>query len=953
MLRRLIPALALPAALLLGACAPQRAGLTSTPAPRPLWAMSQSDIAIDPAFRTGTLANGMRYIVRRGTNPAGTAMVRLDIAAGSLDERDDERGYAHFVEHMAFNGSTRVPEGEMVKLLERAGLAFGADTNAQTNFQRTLYMLDLPRTDPALLDTALMLMRETASELTFAPGAVDRERGVILAEMRDRNSWGFRAAVNEMGFANPAARYVARVPIGTTATLEAATADRLRAFWQRNYVPAKATLVVVGDIVPAAAEAAIRQHFESWTRAAAEPQPDAGPVAFADKGRTAIYLDPALSERITASRHAPWQDERDSVATRRESLLRQIGYDIVNRRLQRLARQDDPPFRSAGLGTGDLFRAGRTTSLVVDTIDGGWRRGLGAALAEYRRALAHGFTAAEVAEQVANVRTAHRNAAASSQTRSTASLVSAALALVRDDVVPATPESSLERLEAFVPQITPDAVLAALRRELVPLDDPLLRFSGRKAPDGGADALRGAWQAAMKGPLAADRNATAQPFAYTDFGTPGTVVSDTREPVYGIRTVRFANGVRLNLKPTTLERDRVLVSLNLDGGDMLDTRANPLATEMMQAFGAGGLGRHSQDDLQTILAGRTVGFNLGSGAETFATSAQTTPADLELQLQLMAAFVTDPGYRREGETLYRQYINNLFARKDAAPGSALGAALGGILSDNDPRFTLQPVEAYRALSFAGLKDALADRLAHGAIELAVVGDIPEDRAIALVARTFGALPLREANFRPYPEQRQRPFTGDLTPRTVRHTGPADQAILRLTWPTRDDSDPLDVLRLELLERVMRIELTESLRERLGKAYSPAAESQASSVWRGYGTFAVAASVALADVPATRAAITATIADLRREPVSADVLLRARQPLLEAVENGLKTNSGWLGLVARAQSRPDRIERQQRAAERIGQLSAADVLAMARRYLDPQAAVEVAVIAADTALPAPR
>ena len=140
--------------------------------PAPVWAFEKSDLAPDPGFRFGRLPNGMRYVIRHNESTKATAEVRLQIDAGSLDERDSERGFAHFVEHMAFNGSTHVPEGEIVKLLERAGLAFGADTNAQTSFEHTLYMLSLPRNEPALLDTALMLMRETASELTFAPEAV-------------------------------------------------------------------------------------------------------------------------------------------------------------------------------------------------------------------------------------------------------------------------------------------------------------------------------------------------------------------------------------------------------------------------------------------------------------------------------------------------------------------------------------------------------------------------------------------------------------------------------------------------------------------------------------------------------------------------------------------------------------------------------------------------------------
>ena len=954
MLRRLIPALALLPillpTLLLAACAPHPGAVASTPPPRPVWAMDQSDITIDPLFRTGTLANGMRFVVGRGTNPAGTALVRMEVAAGSLDERDDERGYAHFVEHMAFNGSTRVPEGEMVKLLERAGLAFGADTNAQTNFHYTLYTLDLPRADPALLDTALMLMRETAGALTFAPEAVTRERGVVLSEMRDRNSWALRAAIDEMGFVNPGARYTARIPIGTTAALDAATGDTLRAFWQRTYVPAKTTVIVIGDFDPAVAEASLRQHFTDWAAAPAAPQPGAGPVRFGDTGRTAIYLDPALSERVTASRHGPWLDERDSSAQRRESLLRQIGYDIVNRRLLRLSRQPEAPFRNAALGTGDVFRAGRTTSLMVDTVDGGWRKGLAAAVTEYRRALAQGFTPAEVAEQVAIVRTAHRDGAAAAETRANAALVGAALALIRDDVVPATPASSLQRLEAFIPQITPAAVLAALQRELVPLGDPLLRFAGRKAPDGGAKAIRAAWQDAMRAPLAAAGEAQTETFAYIRFGEPGSVIADTREPAYGIRTLRFANGVRLNIKQTGLEKDRVLVSLNLDGGDLLETTATPLVTELTAAFSSGGLGKHSQDALQSILAGRTVGFDLSSGAESFTAMAATTPGDLELQLQLMTAYLTDPGYRPEGEVLYRQYIANFFARKDASPGSALGTALGGILSDNDPRFTLQAPEAYRALTFAGLQSAIGDRLAHGAIEIGLVGDVAEDQAIALVARTFGALPAREPEFRAYADQRQRPFTNDRSRRVVRHTGPADQAIVRFTWRTRDGDDAREALQLELLEKVARIELTDSLREQLGKAYAPAADSDTPRTWPGYGTFAIAASVNLADLPATRSAMLDTVAGLRAAPVTADVLQRARQPLLEALVNGLKTDRGWLALVERAQSRPDRIARHRQAAAIVRDLTAEDLRAVAVRYLDPAAALEIAVIPTGAAVP---
>jgi len=929
----------------LSACAPHADRVASAPAQleKPAWAFQISDVPVDPGFRFGQLDNGLRFVIRQNATPKGTALVRMEIAAGSLDESDGERGFAHFVEHMAFNGSTNVPEGEMIRLLERHGLAFGADTNAQTSFDRTTYLLDLPRNDPQLLDTALMLMRETASELSISQEAVDRERGVILAEMRDRNSWALRNLEDQIAFVTPGSLYAQRLPIGTVETLNAASSENLRAFWQREYVPGQATLIVIGDFPPEDVEAKIRARFASWTPAEAEPQPDAGPVFPKDKGRTDIYVDPALSERITASRNGAWLDEPDTIARRQENMLRQVGYGIINRRLQRVARQADPPFRGAGFGTGSVFKAGRTTNLVVDTVDGQWKRGLTSAAEEYRRALSFGFTDAEVAEQVANIRTASQNAAASADTRSNGTLTGAVFALLRDDIVPATPQSSLERLESFIPQITPKSTLAALKREAVPLDDPLIRFQGRKPPEGSETAIRAAWDRAMHGKVKRGEGSELGSFAYTDFGTPGTVTSDTREAALGIREVRFANGVRLNIKRTDIERDRVNIQLSVDGGSLLNTRENPTATEMVGFLAAGGLGKHSQDDLQSILAGRTASSDLSSTPETFVSAVQTTPRDLELQLQVLAALVSDPGYRPEGEVRFRLNINNFFAQIRATPVSALANSLGAILSDDDPRFTLQEPDVYRKLTFERLKTDISGRLENGAVEIGIVGDIDEDQAIALVAQTFGALPVREPDFGDYAQQRQRSFTADRSPRVVRHTGPADQAILRFVWPTRDDSDADAALALELLERIVQIELTETLREKLGKAYSPSAGSAPSRTWRNYGTFSINASVDVQEVPATRAAVIETIASLRDAPISDDIFQRARQPMIEAHDNALKSNRGWMALVDRAQTEADRIDRFQNVKPRLMAITPAQIQALARQYLGAGNAVEVLVL----------
>ena len=916
------------------------------------WDLEHSEFTPDDEWLFGRLDNGLRYIVRANDRPEGTAELRMEIATGSLDERDEERGFAHYVEHMAFNGSTNVPEGEMVKLLERLGLSFGADTNASTGLERTQYRLSLPNTDPALLDTALMLMRETACELTFDAEAVEREKGVILSERRVRNSYRMQNLIDGLAFVYPDARAPERLPIGALETLEAADAAALRAFWQREYVPSDTVIVLVGDIDPEAAAAMIEARFADWRPAPSPDQPDSGPVDIADRGRTDIFLDPALSETVTLTRHSQWEKRLDTRETRERELLVGIGRAIVGRRLQALQRSEDPPFQGVSLSTGDFDEAARSTSLTISSEDGAWPRALDAAVAEVRRALQYGFTDAEIAEQVANVRAAFENAAANSATRSHGAYVNQAFGVARGYGVPDTPAERLALFEDFARGITADTVLAALRDDTAELDEPLIRYTGKTAPAGGEAALRAATRLAFEREVVAPREREVAEFAYTDFGRAGTVVADTVEPRHGIRQVRFENGVMLNLKPTDLSRDRVSVQVAIDGGYMLRDRDNPLAVELAGLLTAGGLGEHSRDELQSINAGRRVGTGLSIGGDVFAMVAATTPRDLERQLQLMTATLSDPGYRAEGLATWRRSLPDFFARLGRTPASALGEAVGPVLSDNDPRFVRAPIEAYQALDYAGLRDVIANRLDEGAIEIAIVGDFDPDEAIALVGRTLGALPAREPAFRDYAEARERAFTGDRRVVTVTHGGEPDQAQVQYYWPTADDSDWELTSRLTLLSRVVRVALTDTLREELGQTYSPGTSSNQSSTYTGYGTFSVGSAVDVADVDATRAAIEQTLRYLIENGVSDDLLERARTPILESLRNRLKSNGSWMAYVARSQSEPERLQRNDEAIARQEAITPAELQALAARYLDPEDAVVFVVVPerADTSEP---
>ena len=371
----------------------------------------------------------------------------------------------------------------------------------------------------------------------------------------------------------------------------------------------------------------------------------------------------------------------------------------------------------------------------------------------------------------------------------------------------------------------------------------------------------------------------------------------------------------------------------------------------MNIFVRGGLEAHSLDDLYSIFAGRAVSLNFGSGEDYFGGYLATTPDDLKLQMQVLTAFTPHPRYRSEAINQYRSYLPNFYARLNATPEGAIGSQIGAILSDNDPRFSLAEREVFEKLTFDDLKAAIGDRLEKGAIEIGLVGDFDEEQAIAAVAATFGALPEREAEFRDYDEARTRQFTQNRSPRVLHHKGEADQAIVEFYWPTTDDRDYREDVRLRLLAELLQIKVTDQIREQLGASYSPAARSFTSSIYPGYGYIQISTNVASDDVEKVSEAVRHIAAELSApaplagspstpSPIAADELARARTPILENIANSVKSNTAWLGVVDSAQSKPAKLDRFRSGGAAFGTVSADELLAMARTYLSPDRALLV-------------
>ncbi len=926
--------------------APASAAATVNPqtAAAKAWNFAASDIAVDPNIVFGVLPNGMKYALLKNSTPKDSVLVRLRFDVGSFAEADDQRGLAHFLEHMVFNGSTHVPEGEMVKLLERKGLAFGADTNAVTGFDKTVYQLDLPNASDDLVDTGLMLMRETASEVTIDPAAVDRERGIILSERRARDSYQLRSLIDQLDFQMRGMKVASRIPVGTEEVIKTAPASRIRDIYDRYYRPERATLVMVGDFDPAAIEAKIKARFSDWKgRGPAGTDPDIGGIDFKRAEAADDFIDPAIQDSVTISAFKPWVDEIDSKAKRARKLAEDVGEAILSRRLAKIALDENSPILAGYFSDNDGWKRFDQVSVGAVAKEGAWKDALALVEQEWRRAVQYGFTQAEVDEQIANRRTALKNAVAGVDTRRSDTMADVLVKAADGSFVVVRPETTQAMFDAVAPTLTADAVTAAFRKRMEGLSPPLARVTAKAPIAGGTGAILAALDASQQVAVTAPAAAASVKFAYDNFGTPGTVVSDTRIDDLGIRRIRFANNVMLNIKKTDFQKDRVYLSLRVDGGNLLATREDPTKVALAGSLMLGGLEAHSFDELRTILAGRTVNPAFGASDDAFGGSALTSPEDFGLQAELMAAFLTHPGYRADGLALIRRYLPQQYAANDATPAAVIGRDAGGILAGDDPREQTPPLARMMALDWAQLKPAIADSLAHGAIEIGVVGDIDEQAAIDAIAKTFGALPERRAAFDPHADARVRHFATDRSERTLIHKGPAEQAEIRVYWPARDDSDLTEAMRLNLLSRLMQLKLTEELREKLGESYSPGAGVSLSDEYPGYGYLLAASNVDYKDLATTRAAVFAIAKELRDAPVDADLLDRARKPLLESMTKARRENSYWLPYVAEATSRADRLDRSRNSLAIVEAATPAELQTLAQRYLlDDKALVIKAV-----------
>ncbi len=944
------------ASILLISCGSNDAAQTEPPAADlpPLdsvdFAHEASDLVMDEDILYGRLPNGLRYATMSNDTPSRTATLLMRFDVGSLDETDETRGLAHFLEHMAFNGSEAIPEGEMIKRLERLGLAFGPDTNASTGFDQTMYQLELPDISDSLLDEALEIFRETAQRLTLAPDAIDRERGIILAEKRAGNSPAFRAQIAALDFQTAGSGLVDRLPIGTIETIQSVTPEQFRDFYTAQYRPEDTFIVLVGDRPAEQLAQKIEAAFADWVNDAPPVDDAAVPAIRFDEPRFGVFFDPEVLSYVslsTISDVAPKDERRDTVANRKNKLPLYFADLMLNRRFAKTVRAGEANFTDASSEVSDFFDAAEIASLLVMAEPDKLRDGFIEAERILRQAIDHGFTQAEFTEQIANVRKSLEVAVQTAPTRQTPSLAREILDSFASERVMTSAENSLARFEAAIADLTLDQVESALKEAWDSLDTaPQLYLQAESVIEEPEQWLQDLLAESRSVSLDAEAEANVGVFAYSDWGQAGEVVISSVIEDIGITTVEFSNGVRLNLKPTPYEEEVIRIRVRAGSGTAFYPQDDPaFGIQLQFVLDSSAIGAHKVDELWTLTAGRAVGVGREFNTRSMTLGGATVPDDLELQFQLMTAYLTNPAYRPEILANYESRIRSVWSKLDSTPSGAAGLEVPSLLSSNHWR-NVHPTESQAlAVNLDALSDWYETHIVEGPIEVSVVGDFENAEIINLVARTLATLPGPRSSAEPLPESaiNQTFPAGRARPYTITHAGEPDTALLRIYWPIDDHEDTLADRQFGMLAQVLELELNTVLREEEGATYSPSAFTSLPETTPNWGYLGVSIEASPEELDRLTGVIETVAAKLAEDAVSADTFDRAIKPTLENLETSLENNGYWLDVIDETQGRPETLNRHRTRDEMYQSMTAEEISVVARDVLKPDAAIRVHVV----------
>ncbi|MFA6008334.1 MAG: insulinase family protein [Desulfobacteraceae bacterium] len=905
----------------------------------------------DQTLVMGTFENGLTYVLKKNQEPRNRVSMHLVIRAGSVQERDDQRGVAHYLEHMLFNGSENFPPGELVKYFQNIGMQFGDDANAHTGFNETVYDVLLPGGDSKNLEDGLKVMKDYAKGALLLESEVQREKNIILAEKRDRDSADYRTFEAVIAFELPDMILAKRLPIGTEEVIKSVDRNTLKDYYDTWYRPDKMTLVMVGDFEPDMAKDLIQKAFSDLTsRAPAPKEPEPGIIdhkgikAFyhyeKESGKTEVSFEKLTKEPIVA----------DSFEQRKSMMIERVASAMMQNRLDVLVRKPDCPVTSSSASSGVFLRHVRYTNFAAEASPDKWEQAISFIDQNLRQALTFGFSAEELNRVKKDVVSGLEQAVKTASTRDSSGLSAEIIGTLSNDRKIISPEASLKLFKPVIDDLDLKTVNEMFRKSWSP-DHLLIIVAGNADLKGQTllpeKRILSAYEASLSVkvvPKADDVNAV---FPYL----PEPKVSGkikTRQDIadLGLTMVEFENGVKLNLKKTDFDANQIVFKLIFgDGKSREPLDKTGLASLAMNLVNESGFKSMDNETLKRALSGTNTQVGFMILEDSFALGGSTTPSEIALAFQLMETQLKDPGFRQESYDLIMKRMKQNYEEMEKTVDGVETLRSDRFLAGNDPRFGLPPFDVYSKNTVADVEAWVGRALAEDSLELSIVGDMDIDAVIEIAARYLGSLPQGRKNPNPLVKGKD-PVPSFPTSRALVLTVPTEipKGQVKVAYPTDDFWNISQTRRLSVLGAVFSEKLRNIIREELGAAYSPYAYNHASLGFPGYGFFQAVVGLDPQDAGNIVKHIKEISDDIRKKGITDDELKRAVDPIVTSIKDMRRTNNYWLNSVMSGSGRyKEKLDWARSMEKDYASITVADIRKMAEMYLDNGKAATVVIV----------
>jgi len=855
-------------------------------------------LPLDPAVRYGKLSNGLTYFIRHNEEPKNRVVFYLVNKAGSILEDDDQQGLAHFMEHMSFNGTIHYPKNALIDYLQKNGVRFGADINAYTSFDETVYELPVPSDKPEVVNNGLQIIRDWAANAILDPAEIDKERGVVLEEKRLGKGASERLRQVYWPVILNGSRYSQRMPIGLDTVLDHFRPETIRRFYHDWYRPDLQAVVIVGDINADSMEREVKTRFADLRNPAQErPRTKFGiPLTGRDHFITATDREMTATQAEMIIKLPGLPDRTD--ADYRNGLIRLLFNRMMGERYGELARQADPPFVQASAGAGSFMGGLDAFEASVVARPGQLEQGYKVLWRELERVRQFGFTPSELGRaKAAMLSSAREQLKEKDKTNSSRYVKEYQDYFLKDAAAPGI-EAEYGLTSRLLPGITLQEVNALLPASLKTTDRDIIILAPEKDKGSLPDsAVVTGWMHSVESEKLeayVDR-VSALPLLGSR-PVAGKVVDEKHDQRLNVTTLKLSNGVTVVLKPTDFKNDQVSFSAFAPGGTSLYSDADyENASSAAGIVAAGGVGNYDLGELRKFLAGRQVGVQPRIGERSQGIGGSSTPADLELAMQLVYAYFTEP---RRDEAAFRSLVERSrasLANRADDPKSVFGDSANAILGGYSIRRTGPSPDKLKQLDLDRAYRIYRERFADAsAFTFTFVGNLDVAAIKPLLEKYLGGLPSTHAG-----EQAK-----DLgihipggTMEKIIYKGTEPRATVYMVLSGVFDYNKRDVTSLDALKEVLQIRMIERLREDESGVYSPSVRVSTEKFPQGRYTLVVSFGCAPQNADKLVASALDEIAKVRKDgPLQANID-KWRAEAKAGHETAVKTNGFWLSYLS--------------------------------------------------------